>query len=123
MTKVKTHNFLTNICHRRIGNKDFISQSFIEDCYSFIFKYLNPIFMEIKFNENHTNILQLFWENCIPKEYLNFMYLEENFKKLHDLILKFNTCNNIVKKFIQDHKNNFELLKINLAFLKLLVTK
>ena len=68
--------------------------------------------MEMKFNENDMKLLKLFLENCIRKELFDFMYLEESLKKLNDFNLDFNTLNNIVKKFVQNHKKLLQLLQI-----------
>ena len=48
-TKVKARNFLINISYNRIKNSDFENRSFIIDCYSFILLYLNPFYLERKF--------------------------------------------------------------------------
>ena len=68
--------------------------------------------MEMKFNENDMKLWKLFLENCIRKELFDFMYLEESLKKLNDFNLDFNTLNNIVKKFVQNHKKLLQLLQI-----------
>ena len=49
--KVKAENVLTNIFHDRIKEVDLTNDSLIIDCYTSILFYLNPFFLEQKFED------------------------------------------------------------------------
>ena len=49
--KVKAESVLTNISHDRIKEVYLTNDSFIIDCYTFIFLNLNPFCLEQKFED------------------------------------------------------------------------
>ena len=57
-TKVKARNLLTNVSYNRIKNSDFENKSFVIDCYSFILLYLNPFYLERKFENIEIMLMQ-----------------------------------------------------------------
>ena len=111
----KSTKFFNKISYRRVNAADFKNESFIQDCYDFILQYLNPFFMERKYNADNKKLLQLFWENCMSIELLNFIKLDEDLRKINDLDVKFNTCKSIVCNFMKHNKNSFALLKLNFS--------
>ena len=73
-TKVKARNFLTNVCYNRIKNSDFENRSFIIDCYSFILLYLNPFYLERKFeNILDREFVNVVWCLLMPNDFYNFI--------------------------------------------------
>ena len=50
-TKVKARNFLTNLSYKRVKKDDLSNENFIIDCISFILFYLNPFYLERKFDD------------------------------------------------------------------------
>ena len=48
-TKVKARNFLTNVSYNGIKDKDYQNRSFVIDIFSFLILYLNPFYLERKF--------------------------------------------------------------------------
>ena len=110
-TKVKARNFLTNVSYNRIKNSDFENRSFIIDCYSFILLYLNPFYLERKFeNILDREFVNAIWCLLMPNDFYNFISQPENFKTLHKLKLKYQEANEIVKSFTDD-ETQFQTLK------------
>ena len=110
-TKVKARNFLTNISYNRIKNSDFENRSFIIDCYSFILLYLNPFYLERKFeNILDREFVNVIWCLLMPNDIYNFISQPENFKTLNKLKLKYQEANEIVKSFTDD-ETQFQMLK------------
>ena len=50
-TKVKGQFFLTNLSYKRVKKDDLLNKNFIIDCISFILFYLNPFYLERKFDD------------------------------------------------------------------------
>ena len=109
-TKVKARNFLTNVSYNRIKNSDFENKSFVIDCYSFILLYLNPFYLERKFENIDRDYVNAMWYLHIPNDFYNFISLPEHFETLNKLKLKFQDANEIVKSFT-DNDAQFQLLK------------
>ena len=104
-TKVKARNFLANVSYNRIKNSDFQNRSFIIDCYSFILLYLNPFYLERKFeNILDREYVNVVWCLLLSNDFYNFISETENFKTLNKLKLKFQDANEIVKVFPDDQK-------------------
>ena len=69
-TKVKARNFLTNISYNRVKDEDFDNRSFIIDCYSFILLYLNPFYLDRKFeNSVEKDYVEGLWQLQIPNDF------------------------------------------------------
>ena len=112
VTKVKTRNFLTNVSYNSVKETDFQNRSFIIDCYSFIILYLNPFYLERKFENSidRDYVVNAMWNLVMPPALYNFLYQEENFKTLNKLKLKFQDTNEIIKTFLDDNLQ-LEILK------------
>ena len=110
-TKVKARNLLTNVSYNRIKNSDFENRSFIIDCYSFILLYLNPFYLERKFeNILDREFVNVIWCLLMPNDFYNFISQSENFKTLNKLKLKYQEANEIIKSFTDD-ETQFQMLK------------
>ena len=110
-TKVKARNFLTNVSYNRIKNIDFENRSFIIDCYSFILLYLNPFYLERKFeNILDREFVDVIWCFLMPNDFYNFISQSENFETLNRLKLKYQDANETVKSFT-DNETQFQMLK------------
>ena len=111
VTKVKARNFLTNVLDNRVKETDFQNRLFVIDCYSFIILYLNPFYLERKFeNSIERDYVTAMWNLMMPPALYNFIYQEENFKTLNKLKLKFQDTNEIIKTFLDDN-SQLEILK------------
>ena len=110
-TKVKVRNFLANVSYNRIKNSDFENRSFIIDCYSFILLYLNPFYLERKFeNTLDREFVNVIWCLLMPNDFYNFILQPKNFETLNKLKLKYQDANEIVKSFT-DNETQFQMLK------------
>ena len=102
-TKVKARNFLTNIWYNRVKDEDFNNRSFIIDCYSFILLYLNPFYLDQKFeNSGEKDYVEALWQLQIPNGFYVFICRPENYKILNKLKLKFQETSEIVKTYADD---------------------
>ena len=111
VTKVKAKNFFTNVSYNRVKETDFQNRSFVIDCYSFIILYLNPFYLERKFeNSIDRDYVNAMWNLMMLPALYNFIYQEKNFKTLNKLKLKFQDTNKIIKTFLDDN-SQFEILK------------
>ena len=89
-TKVKVRNFLTNISYNRVKDEDFNNRSFVIDCYSFILLYLNPFYLDQKFdNSVEKDYVEALWQLQIPNDFYVLICRPENYKILNKLKLKF----------------------------------
>ena len=102
-TKVKARNFLTNVLYSGIKDKDYQNRSFVIDIFNFLILYLNPFYLERKFESiierDYVNVL---WSFLMPETLYNFICRDENVKALNKIKLKFPHRIQIVKQFIED---------------------
>ena len=111
VTKVKARNFLTIFLYNRVKETDFQNRLFVIDCYSFIILYLNPFYLERKFENNiDRDYVNTIWNLMILTTLYSFIYQEENFKTLNKLKLKFQDTNEIIKTFLDDN-SQLQILK------------
>ena len=102
-TKVKARNFLTNISYNRVNDEDFNNRSFVIDCYSFILLYLNPFYLDQKFdNSVEKDYVEALWQLQIPNDFYVLICRPENYKILNKLKLKFQETSEIVKTYADD---------------------
>ena len=95
-------NFLTNISYNRVKD-DFNNRSFIIDCYSFILLYLNPFYLDRKFeNSVEKDYVEALWQLQIPNDFYAFICRPENYKILNKLELKFQETSEILKTYVDD---------------------
>ena len=102
-TKVKARNFLTNVSYSGIKDKDYQNRSFVIDIFSFLILYLNPFYLERKFESNiERDYVNVLWSFLMPETLYNFICRDENVKTLNKIKLKFPHAIEIVKLFIED---------------------
>ena len=102
-TKVKARNFLTNVSYTGIKDKDYQNRSFVIDIFSFLILYLNPFYLERKFESNiERDSVNVLWSFLMPETLHNFICRDENVKTLNKIKLKFPHAIEIVKLFIED---------------------
>ena len=110
-TKVKVRNFLTNVSYSRVKEADFQNRSFVIDCYSFIILYLNPFYLERKFeNSIDRDYVNAMWNLMMLATLYNYICQEEKFQTLNKLKLKFQDTSKIIKTFLDDN-SQLEILK------------
>ena len=111
-SKVKSRNFLTNICYNRLKRIDFDNASFIIDCYTYILFNLNPIFLEQKFdNKSDREHVETLWNYPIPNKFYIYICRNDNFIALNKLSLKYQNTFDILNNFILEDNSNFLLLR------------
>ena len=111
-TKVKARNFLSNVSYNRVKKSDYQNRSFVIDCFSFLLLYLNPFYLERKFESViERDYVNLLWSFMMPETLYNFICKEDNFKTLNKLKLKFHETNEIVKCFVEEDSSHFDILK------------
>ena len=111
-TKVKVRNFLSNVSYNRIKNSDYQNRLFVINCFSFLLLYLNPFYLERKFETViERDYVDLLWTFMIPETLYNFICKEDNFKTLNKLKLKFHETNEIIKTFLEDDSSRLDVLK------------
>ena len=116
-TKVKARNFLTNVSYSGIKDKDYQNRSFVIDIFSFLILYLNPFYLERKFESNiERDYVNVLWSFLMPETLYNFICRDENVKTLNKIKLKFPHAIEIVKLFIEDEsigtqQQQFDTLK------------
>ena len=111
-TKVKARNFLTNVSYNRIKDSDYQNKSFVIDCFSFIVLYLNPFYLERKFETIiKRDYVNLIWSYMMRESLYNFICIEDNYRTLNKLKLKFHERNEIIKIFLENDSTQFDVLK------------
>ena len=116
-TKVKARNFLTNVSYNRANNNHYQNRSFVIDCFSFLLLYLNPFYLERKFESIvERDFVNVLWCYMMPETLYNFICKDDNFKLLNKVKLKFQHANEIVRLFIEDEsfspqQQQFNILK------------
>ena len=116
-TKVKARNFLTNVSYNRANNNHYQNRSFVIDCFSFLLLYLNPFYLERKFESIvERDFVNVLWCYMMPETLYNFICKDDNFKILNKVKLKFQHANEIVRLFIEDEsfspqQQQFNILK------------
>ena len=110
-TKNKARKVLMNVSYNRIKNSDFENRSFIIDCYSIMLLYLNPFYLERKFeNILDREFVNVIWCLLMLNDFYNFISQPENFKTLNKLKLEYREANESVKSFTDD-ETQFQMLK------------
>ena len=110
--KVKARNLLTNVFYRRFKQKDFNNKSFIINILSFIVQYFTPINLDRKLdNEKDKFMVKFLWDECISHDFTRYIYKNKNYNPISNPKLTCEKANAIVKNFIVEDVNRFNLLK------------
>ena len=87
-TKVKSRNFLTNLLYKRVKKDDLLNEIFIIDCIIFILFYLNPFYLEQKFEDAaDRDKVETLWTCFIPNEFYFYICQGENYQLLNKITL------------------------------------
>ena len=102
-TKVNARGFLTNISYNRVKDVDLTNDSFIIDCYTFNLFYLNPFYLERKFEEIiDRKKFEALWNCFMPSNFYVFICNSEYFRILNKISLKYQTAYKIISKFVKE---------------------
>ena len=110
-TKVKARNFLTNVSYNRITTADYKNNNFVIDCFTFLILYLNPFYLERKFETNvEREFVNTLWMFLMPGNLYSYITQNENMKTLNKIKIKYQDAKEIVIGFIKNDQNNLSVL-------------
>ena len=110
-TKVKARNFLTNVSYNRITTADYKNNNFVIDCFTFLILYLNPFYLERKFETNvEREFVNTLWMFLMPGNLYSYITQNENMKTLNKIKIKYQDAKEIVIGFIKHDQSNLSVL-------------
>ena len=106
-TKIKARNFLTNVSYNRIKAADFKNKDFVIDCFTFLLLYLNPFYLERKFEtEIEREFVNTLWTFLMPSNLYNYICQNENMKTLNKIKIKYQDAKDILLDFLESNNND-----------------
>ena len=110
-SKVKARNFLTNVSYTRITPADYKNKNFVVDCFTFMILYLNPFYLERKFESTiERDFIHVLWNYLIPNELYRHISSEANIKTLIKIKIKYQDAKDIMIAFLFNEPNNIIVL-------------
>ena len=110
-TKVKARNFLTNDSYNRISTVDYKNTNFVIDCFTFLILYLNPFYLERKFEAiSEREFINTLWAYLMPCALYNHIIKNENMKTLNKIKVKYQHAKDIMITFTQNDQSNLNVL-------------
>ena len=110
-TKVKARNFLTNVSYNRITAVDYRNSSFVMDCFTFLVLYLNPFYLERKFESSvereFVNVLRAF---LMPSNLYDFINENDNMTTLNKIKIKYVDVKKMMLEFLERDQTNTNVL-------------
>ena len=115
-SKVKARNFLTNVSYNRISTADFKNENFVIDCYTFMIIYLNPFYLERKFESIiEREFVNVLWSYLMPNKLYFFISSDANMAILNRIKIKYQDGKNIIIAFVNENTENLNNLSEFLA--------
>ena len=110
-TKIKARNFLTNVSYNRVTIADYRNKNFVVDCFTFLVLYLNPFYLERKFEtEVEREFVNTLWAFLMPSDLYNYISQGENVLTLNKIKIKYQDAKDIILGFLQSAESNFGVL-------------
>ena len=110
-TKVKARNFLTNVSYNRITTADYKNNNFVIDCFTFLILYLNPFYLERKFETNvEREFINTLWTFLMPSNLYSYISQNKNMETLNKIKVKYQDAKEIIFGFIQHDESNLSVL-------------
>ena len=110
-SKVKARNFLTNVSYNRITAADYKNKNFIVDCFTFIIIYLNPFYLERKFESLiERKFVNVLWTYLMPDQLYRHISSEANIKTLIKIKIKYQDAKDIMIAFLFNDPSNITIL-------------
>ena len=110
-SKVKARNFLTNVSYNRITTADYKNKNFVVDCYTFMIIYLNPFYLERKFESTiEREFVNVLWSYLMPDVLYRHISDEANIKTLIKIKIKYQDAKDIVIAFLSKDPFNIDIL-------------
>ena len=110
-SKVKARNFLTNVSYTRITSSDYKNKNFVVDCFTFMIMYLNPFYLERKFESTiERDFVNVLWSYLMPNELYRHISGETNIKTLIKIKIKYQDAKDIMIAFLSNDPSNIIVL-------------
>ena len=110
-SKVKERNFLTNVSYNRITTADYKNKHFVVDCFTFMIIYLNPFYLERKFESLiEREFVHVLWAYLIPNQLYRHISSEANIKTLNKIKIKYQDAKDIMLEFLVNDPFNVDVL-------------
>ena len=110
-SKVKARNFLSNVSYNRITKLDYRNQNFVVDCFTFLILYLNPFYLERKFESNvEREFINVLWLFLMPNNLYNYIHQNDNMTTLIKLKVKYPDAKKIILDFLKHDQGNLKVL-------------
>ena len=110
-SKVKARNFLTNVSYNRITAADYKNKNFVIDCFTFMILYLNPFYLERKFETIiERDFVNVLWTFLMPSKLYNHINGNDNMKTLNKIKIKYQDAKDIMIAFLFNDPNNINIL-------------
>ena len=116
-TKIKARNFLTNVSYNRIDfdykniTVDYKNKNFVIDCFTFLILYLNPFYLERKFESStEREFVNVLWMFLMPSNLYNFISQNENMTTHNKIKIKYLDVKKIILEFLQYDQDNLKVL-------------
>ena len=110
-SKVKARNFLTNVSYNRIATSDFENANFIIDCFTFMIVYLNPFYLERKFESViEREFVNVLWAYLMPETLYRCINTDQNMKILNKIKIKHQDGKDIISEFLKEDVGNLNVL-------------
>ena len=110
-TKIKVRNFLTNVSYNRVTVADYKNKNFVIDCFTFLVLYLNPFYLERKFETDvEREFVNTLWAFLMPSNLYNYISQGENMKTLNKIKIKYQDAKDIILRFLEYDQANLSVL-------------
>ena len=110
-SKMKARNFLTNVSYNRIATADYKNKNFVIDCFTFMIIYLNPFYLERKFESViEREFVNVLWTYLIPNQLYRHISSEANIKTLNKIKIKYQDAKDIMLAFLVNDPFNVDVL-------------
>ena len=110
-TKVKARNFLTNVSYNRITAVDYRNNNFVIDCFTFLVLYLNPFYLERKFESSvEREFVNVLWAFLMPSNLYDFINENDNMTTLNKIKIKYVDVKKMMLEFLERDQTNANVL-------------
>ena len=110
-TKIKARNFLINVSYNRVTVADYKNKNFVVDCFTFLVLYLNPFYLERKFETDvEREFVNTLWAFLMPSNLYNYISQGENMKTLNKIKIKYQDAKDIILRFLEYDQGNLSVL-------------
>ena len=110
-SKVKARNFLTNVSYSRISTADYKNKNFVVDCFTFMILYLNPFYLERKFESIiEREFVNVLWAFLMPNKLYVHITDNANMKTLNKIKIKYQDAKDIMIAFLFNDPSNINIL-------------